>query len=524
MSPGRTDPSSSTSAGHTGAYRVAMVEPAASTDDAPGPGSPPDPPRPRGRPGRRAWVVISLVVVVGLAGLAIALAPPSRPNAISTARSRGPSRSDPAVVLINRHGALATVDTAGSETVLADEPGTTFGFPAWSPDGSHVAAIAYGTAGAAITIFPVPARDQHPSTAPASVVVYRSAAVPPFYLYWTPDGSHISFLATELNGISLRLAPADGSAPLEGGPGTVIRQGAPLYFDWIATDRLLLHVGTGAAAFLGEVRPDGTPAAPALSGAGDFRAAVTGPSGRYLAFVRGTVPSAELVVAARDGSAEHATPVFGPAAIVFDPTGDTAATIGSLEASATPLAFPVGPLRLIDAASGATRTLLDGTVVGFFWSPDGRTIAALRLQPGSGSTVADRSTVSPAAIVAAAAISNPSGASATPFRRRRPPRRRVPSSTCCSSMSSTEPSGQIGSSTRHEVRERIPAVLRSVRPQPPRLGAGQQRHPAPARRRNRCGSAGQPPAGRQPEPARVRRDRRLLEPVTTRVHRRHDVT
>ena len=46
-------------------------------------------------------------------------------------------------------------------------------------------------------------------------------------------------------------------------------------------------------------------------------------------------------------------------------------------------AFPVGPLRLVDPASGAVRTLLDGSVVSFFWSPDGRTIAALRLaQPG----------------------------------------------------------------------------------------------------------------------------------------------
>jgi hypothetical protein len=121
------------------------------------------------------------------------------------------------------------------------------------------------------------------------------------------------------------------------------------------------------------------------------------------------MPSAELVVAARDGSAQHGTAVFGPAALVFDPTGDTVATIASVAASPNPLAFPVGPLRLIDAASGATRTLLDGTVVGFFWSPDGRTIATLRLQGGSGSTVADRT------IVTAAAISTPAtGASSRP--------------------------------------------------------------------------------------------------------------
>jgi TolB protein len=144
-----------------------------------------------------------------------------------------------------------------------------------------------------------------------------------------------------------------------------------------------------------------------LTGVGDFRPAVIAASGRFIAFVRGTVPAAQLVVAARDGSVEHAAPVFGPAAIVFDPTGDTVATNAAVAESANPLAFPVGPLRLIDAASGATRTLLDGTVVGFFWSPDGHTIATLRLQAGSGSTVADRS------IVRAAALSIPGAGPAT---------------------------------------------------------------------------------------------------------------
>ena len=315
--------------------------------------------------------------------------------------SAGSARSDPLVAMLDRNGALATVDSTGRTAVLGGGPGTTFGFPAWSPDGSRVAVVVSGADDTSISIFPVARPDLRPSGGVAPVVVYRSARIPPFYLYWSPDGRRVSFLATEANGISLRVAPADGSAPLDGGPGTVIRQGAPLYFDWVATDRLLLHVGTGPGAFLGEVGLDGASVIPALDGSGDFRPAVVGASGQFMAFVRGAAPSAVLVVAARDGSAEQTVPVSGPAAIVFDPGGTTVAWVAADQPGFASLAFPIGPLRLLDPASGARRTLLDGAVVGFFWSPDGRTIAAIRLQAGSGTTVADRS------IVAAAAIATP---------------------------------------------------------------------------------------------------------------------
>jgi TolB protein len=207
--------------------------------------------------------------------------------------------------------------------------------------------------------------------------------------------------------VATDIAPADGSAPLDGGPGTIIRQGSPLYFDWIATDRLMLHVGNGPAGFVGEVGTDGAATGPTLIGSGNFRPAVSDANGRYLAYARGADPSGELVVAARDGSAEHVTPVFGPAAIVFDPAGDTVASVAAVDAAHGGLAFPVGPLRLTDAASGSTRTLVDGSVVGCFWSPDGRTLAVLRLQAGGGSTVAERP------IVAAAAVSTPSDAPTT---------------------------------------------------------------------------------------------------------------
>ena len=63
---------------------------------------------------------------------------------------------------------------------------------------------------------------------------------------------------------------------------------------------------------------------------------------------------------------------------------DGVASIGPSEPGDLP-GFPLGPIRLMDAASGEIRTLVDGLVVSFWWSPDGRTIAALRVQPAVGS-------------------------------------------------------------------------------------------------------------------------------------------
>ena len=58
--------------------------------------------------------------------------------------------------------------------------------------------------------------------------------------------------------------------------------------------------------------------------------------------------------------------------------------IAAKESTVAPDAgIPFGPLQLINPASGAVRTLLNQPVVAFFWSPDGKTIAALMpSQPG----------------------------------------------------------------------------------------------------------------------------------------------
>jgi len=289
------------------------------------------------------------------------------------------------IAVVSDDGQLSTMDDGGGSRSVYLTPGVTFGFPAWSPDGSRIAITGQSADGTAIYVYAVGRRSQ-------PTVIYRSADKPPFYLYWTPDGQSVAFLATEGSSIALRVAPADGSAPLDGSAdGSVLQIGAPLYFDWVDSKRLLVHVGLGAQAFAGEVGPDGVPVQQALPATGTFRSPSVSHDRRYLAYVRSDSDlTGTLVIAARNGSAKHEVPVFGPTAFTFDPTGDRLAAIAAVKTPSPDTGVPLGPLKLIDAPTGATRTLIDSAVVASFWSPDGKTIAAiLPPRPGDDNVLAD---------------------------------------------------------------------------------------------------------------------------------------
>jgi WD40 repeat protein len=310
------------------------------------------------------------------------------------ASASGPLASTGSIGVLRADASLSIVDAGGRSVALSDATDGTFGFPTWSPDGSRIAAVRHRGTDASLVVFDAKSALSGPLAKP--VEIFRKTAVAPFYLFWTPDGSAVSFLASEAGDISLRLAPADGSAPLDGsGPGAKVRVGNPFYYDWIQEDRLVAHIGVGVDGFLGEIGLDGKAAGAPLGTAGDFRSAAVSRDRKSIAFVRGGTGSDEIVVAARDGSSEHATPVFGTAAVVFDPAGDTIASIGPTELG-PPAGFPLGPVRLIDAGTGEVRTLIDGFAASVWWSPDGKTIAALRVQPAIGSGSAASAAPSPA--------------------------------------------------------------------------------------------------------------------------------
>jgi len=108
--------------------------------------------------------------------------------------------------------------------------------------------------------------------------------------------------------------------------------------------------------------------------------------GRYRAYVTtGGEAAEQIVIESLQGSTSQTLAISGTAAFGFDPSGTSLAYVAPEQAAATPAPLPIGPLRLIDATSGASRTLLGGSVVAFFWAPDGKTIATLGVVgPGGG--------------------------------------------------------------------------------------------------------------------------------------------
>lgn len=336
--------------------------------------TPPTQPTAPSRSRRRLRVAVALTLVAAVAvigGLQVSGLMAPRGATVQALPSR--------IAVVDANGALATMDDHGGSLFAHPVVGASFQFPAWSPDGTRIAAIGHATGAGGIYVFQardVNAADPVAATAPS--IIYESTDRPPFYLYWTPDGRQVTFLTQELAGLALRVAPADGSSP-----AAIIREGAPLYWDWVDPARVLVNVGAGGPdGFLGEVGLDGVSGEPTAA-AGIFRSPAVTRDGTHHAFVIAAGGSEAIVVETREGTDRHEIPVPGLSAISFDGSGANLAFIGPATASELAAGLPIGPLRVVDVASGSVRTLLDGSIVAFFWSPDGRTIATLRL-PGPG--------------------------------------------------------------------------------------------------------------------------------------------
>ena len=300
------------------------------------------------------------------------------------------------IAFVSSSGRLATVAPDGSDMRLLSAIGEVFQFPAWSPVAPQIAAIGSGSQGSRLAVF---ADDQGVDIAEREQgrdlqTLYRSQAQAPFYLYWSPDGQRVGFLANHpQEGIGLHMAElADSSSSL-------LRTGSPLYWQWMDAAQLLIHRnGLGDAAQLTLLELNYTADHTAnhtersLDAPGLFQVPGVASSGDFIAFggrdalgngrlVLRDAPTAALTdeAAGEAASPEDSPQVLrqfphqGLLALSWSPRDDKLAFISP--PSAAPHSF--GFLRLLEAHSGELEVLVEELVLAFFWSPDGRYIAYL---------------------------------------------------------------------------------------------------------------------------------------------------
>jgi len=299
----------------------------------------------------------------------IAAAPSLQPTEVTPGTIAPPVNR---IAIVNAQGQIETMSPTGDDrrvlTLRSD--GAAFQFPAWAPDGRRLAVIGTDSTGGAIYLLEDAARVgtlvEHQ--------LYASANEVPIYLFWSPDNSQLAFLANHTSELmGLNVVAGDGT-----GESRLLATGAPFYWDWSDDGRqLLIHSGPNRANnTLALIGSDGETQADNLAIPGFFQAPGIGRNGRYWAFAEeiGAGLSALVVVDTQTGE-RQAHQQAGSLALSWSPAQDQIAyTNGELNN------HPFwGPLRLLDVVQGETRLLSAQTVLAFFWSPDGRSIAFVTL-------------------------------------------------------------------------------------------------------------------------------------------------
>jgi TolB protein len=279
------------------------------------------------------------------------------------------------IAFINLNGELETISPAGEERRTLTNGERLFQFPAWSPDGTRIAAVGGTREQAGLFVFPDEETEYRRQGDPHAV--YESDEDAPIYCYWSPDNEHLSFVTArareqsmELHVISTR---DDAASSLVSQP---VATGQPCFWDWsLDGKRILLHTGMSndngsSLSFIDPFNPAGNHAP--LAQPGLFQAPGIARSGRYFAFAHvNRKGEPQLVIDNRQFSQRTFVDHQGIAAMNWSPTHDQLAFISPTE----PVRTYYGPLRVLDAVTQKVRTLAEDIVLAFFWSPDGKRIA-----------------------------------------------------------------------------------------------------------------------------------------------------
>jgi TolB protein len=304
------------------------------------------------------------------------------------------------LAVIGRDRNLYTVDpSTGEATALTGDaavsptgPSVIYGSPTWAPQTGQLAFTRTRISADGVQQVDLLVSSGQPGSSEA---VFSDSTRTPFYMYWSPDGEVLSFLASAADGsLGIYVSRAGASALL-------LDQGQPYYWVWSPDGgTLLAHVGGAAADNPRNARLSlfqGQPLEGRLLDIppGDFQAPDVAPDGRHmLVATRGGDGAVSLdMLDVGGGGVSRLAPLDGPVGFGWSPAGDSIAFVTLAGTSQETF----GSLGWVDMTNPARPRPIPGVashVAGFFWSPSGDKLAYLVpdvVTPGDQQQVANRS-------------------------------------------------------------------------------------------------------------------------------------
>ena len=304
------------------------------------------------------------------------------------------------IAYIGADGNIYTSDQAGNNRVAytedaeipseATSPYRYYLLPTWSRDSASLGFVGVSGQGtdASATVYIADVEEE------ASKEVFTSQSETPFYLYWSPDNAHLSFLSSTADGQSLILQSVSG----EQEESTVLDTGSPYYWSWAPDGKtMIVHTGSSQSslpehlAFLqvnSEIVEQGLDTAPAT-----FQTPAWSPDGSHILMTRlGEDDKKEIILTDGRGKFDRVIDDYDlNAAFAWSNNSDR---IAYIKGDRTLTAGTLGTLHVVDLET-SDQLFEEENVYAFFWSPDGEEIAYFTPQIGNASSTEQQGTATP---------------------------------------------------------------------------------------------------------------------------------
>jgi len=280
------------------------------------------------------------------------------------------------IAYVGADGNMYTSDQGGGhvsqltkDASLQPNAAVLYQMPTWSPDGNQLAYIrtskAKGSPASTIVVTDTSGK--------AVNDIYTSESQHPFYMLWSPDAAHVSFLSTSSSQGLLLLQ----SAAVKDAESTILDTGSPYYWSWAPDGKTLITHSGGANtsttpehfAFIqvqdSGVIEDGLDTTP-----GSFQAPAWSPDGGHIALTQKKNGKNEIILVNGRGAYEQTVSSIGEYA-AFGWSADSK-KLAYIDGKITPLNVGIiGKMSILNVDTSKKIATDAVNVFAYFWSPNG---------------------------------------------------------------------------------------------------------------------------------------------------------